>query len=107
MKGHLLIPVSLIFIISSVYSDEFKPSETLDYFCPCKLTASCKTVFGEGSVGHVYADILKVNIEYFLTLISFVCIPESFNTNISHQLFWLHNNLVNSLHFNTNSKGEF
>ena len=22
-----------------------------------------------------------------------ICIPESFNTNISHQLFWLHNNL--------------
>ena len=83
MKRHLLIPVSLIFLISTVYSDEFKPSETLDYFCPCKLTASCKTVFGEGSAGHVYADILKVNIEYFFNTNMF-CIPVSFNINISY-----------------------
>ena len=35
-----------------------------------------------------------------------VCIPESFNTNISHQLFDYTITLVNSQHKNTNSKDD-
>ena len=36
-----------------------------------------------------------------------ICIPESFNTNISHQLFVYKITYVNSQHKNTNSKGDF
>jgi hypothetical protein len=35
------------------------------------------------------------------------CIPETFNTNISHQLLDYTINFVNSQHKNTNSKGDF
>ena len=43
-----------------------------------------------------------------LMLIEFVnCIPENFNTNISHQLFDYTITFVNSQHWNTNSKGDF
>ena len=35
------------------------------------------------------------------------CIPESFNTNISHQLFDYTITFVNTQHYNTNSKGDF
>ena len=38
---------------------------------------------------------------------NFVCIPESFNTNISHQLFDYKITFVNSQRKNTNSKGDF
>ena len=34
-------------------------------------------------------------------------LPESFNTNISHQLFDNTKTFVNSQHSNTNSKGDF
>ena len=36
-----------------------------------------------------------------------LCITESFNTNISHQLFDYTITFVNSQHKNTNSKGDF
>ena len=35
------------------------------------------------------------------------CIPESFNTNISHQLFDYKINLMNSQLKNTNSRGDY
>ena len=35
------------------------------------------------------------------------CMPESFNMNISHQLFDKTITFVNSQHKNTNSKGDF
>ena len=38
---------------------------------------------------------------------NFFCIPESFNTNISHQLFDYKITLLNSQHENMNSKGDF
>ena len=37
----------------------------------------------------------------------FFCIPESSNSNISHQLFNCTIKFVNSQHWNTNSKGGF
>ena len=36
-----------------------------------------------------------------------ICIPESFDTNISHQLFELEITLVNSQHKNANSNDDF
>jgi hypothetical protein len=36
-----------------------------------------------------------------------ICIPESFNTNISHQLFDYTITFENSQHYNKNSKGDF
>ena len=41
------------------------------------------------------------------TIFKWVCIPESFNTNISHQLFDYTITFVNSQHKKTNSKGDF
>ena len=35
------------------------------------------------------------------------CIPESFNTNISHQIFDYTITFLNKQHLNTNSKGDF
>ena len=36
-----------------------------------------------------------------------ICLPESFHTNISHQLFYYKITFVNSQRENTNSKGDF
>ena len=43
----------------------------------------------------------------FKNLVFYICIPESFNTNNSHQLFGYKIIFVNSQHENTNSKGDF
>ena len=38
---------------------------------------------------------------------NYFCLPESFNKNISHQLFDYTITFVNSQHLNTSSKGDF
>ena len=56
-------------------------------------------------------NILLLYLKYFvlLTLIAFnfLCIPESFNTSSSHQLFDYTITIVNLQHYNTNLKGDF
>ena len=44
---------------------------------------------------------MYVNVE------NMFCMPESFNTNISHQLFYYIITFENPQHLNTNSKGDF
>ena len=46
-------------------------------------------------------------LDYRRTTEKFLCIPESFNTNISHQLFDYKLTFENSQRENTNSKGDF
>ena len=54
--------------------------------------------------------IKDLSFVYLYTYIQFIfennkCLPESFNMNISHQLFDLAITFVNSQHYNINSKG--
>ena len=42
-----------------------------------------------------------------ISKIKSICIPESFNTNISYQLFDYKITFINSQHENTNSNGDF
>ena len=48
----------------------------------------------------------KLYVSYVL-IMKLYCIPEIFNTNISHQFFNYKKTCVNSEHVNTNSKGDF
>ena len=62
-------------------------------------------LFGENelSINLVRENSVKQYIVFYQT----VCIPESFNTNILHQLFDYTITLVNSQRQNTNSNGIF
>ena len=53
-------------------------------------------------------EVLKLSyLSYFHVKDDVCCIPESFNKNISHQLFDDKITFVNSQHEYTNSKGDF
>ena len=77
-----------------------------------------KWCFGESFVSRRVHDFLAPGALYngqtdFLLCIlneefkKLIFIPESFNTEISHQLFDNTLTFVNSQHWNTNSKGDF
>ena len=52
-------------------------------------------------------DEMRYTQEQNKTFKLYICIPESFNTNISHQRFDYKVTFVNSQLENTNSKGDF
>ena len=51
--------------------------------------------------------INEVNIKSFTQNNKYICLPENFNTNISHQFFDYIMTFMNSQHQNKNSKGDF
>ena len=51
-------------------------------------------------------ELISFSCSIFLAS-NYICIPESFNTNISHQHFDYKITFLNSQHWNTNSKGDF
>ena len=67
-----------------------------------------KPKFRNPKIIGIFLKILRA-VQNYKYLISFknVCIPESFNTNISQHLFDYTITVANSQHQNTNSKGDF
>jgi hypothetical protein len=56
---------------------------------------------------HRIIIVYLIKERYIEQVNNFICIPESFDTNISHQLFNYKITSVHSQRENTNSKGEF
>ena len=57
----LILIASVLFLsVKIINCDKLSPSETLNYFCPCRSAAACTTTFGDP--GPVFQDILKVSL---------------------------------------------